>query len=56
MRDGMDGYSYNPAPETFDIRGYRLSASGKFHNIADSGRAALVIDDVPPSTHGGSGA
>lgn len=41
------GFAYNPDLDTFDITGYRLSASRKFHNVADNGRIALVIDDVP---------
>jgi pyridoxamine 5'-phosphate oxidase family protein len=41
------GFTYNSALNTFDIHGYRLSTSRKFRNIADNGRAALVIDDVP---------
>lgn len=41
------GFRYNPELSTFDISGYRLSASRKFHNVADNGRVAFVIDDVP---------
>ena len=41
------GFTYNAELNTFDIHGYRLSTSRKFRNIADNGRAAFVIDDVP---------
>ena len=41
------GFTYNAELDTFDINGYRLSTSRKFHNIADNGRAAFVIHDVP---------
>ncbi len=40
------GFSYNAELDTFDIHGYRLSSSKKFRNIAENGRAAIVIDDV----------
>lgn len=40
------GFSYNPATATIDIRGYNLDKSRKFHNIADNGRAAFVVDDL----------
>jgi pyridoxamine 5'-phosphate oxidase family protein len=41
------GFTYNAELDTFDIHGYRLSASRKFRNIAENGRAAFVVDDVP---------
>jgi pyridoxamine 5'-phosphate oxidase family protein len=41
------GFTYNTELGTFDIQGYRLSTSRKFRNIADNGRAAFVVDDVP---------
>ena len=40
------GFSYNPATSTIDINGYNLENSQKFRNIADNGRAALVVDDL----------
>lgn len=40
------GFSYNPATSTIDITGYNLEKSQKFRNIADSGRAAFVVDDL----------
>jgi pyridoxamine 5'-phosphate oxidase family protein len=32
---------------TIDIGGYRMGATRKFRNVAATGRAALVVDDVP---------
>jgi pyridoxamine 5'-phosphate oxidase family protein len=40
------GFSYNPATATIDIKGYNLTQSRKFRNIADNGRAAFVVDDL----------
>jgi pyridoxamine 5'-phosphate oxidase family protein len=41
------GFKYNSELDTFDITGYRLSASRKFQNVGDNGRVAFVIEDVP---------
>ncbi len=41
------GFTYNAEVDTFDIHGCRLSTSSEFRNIAQNGRAAFVIDDVP---------
>ncbi|MDT8913612.1 PPOX class F420-dependent oxidoreductase [Amycolatopsis sp. PS_44_ISF1] len=41
------GFSYNPGTCTIDLLGLRLSTSRRFRNVADNGRIALVIDDVP---------
>ena len=41
------GFTYNVELDTFDIHGYRLSSSRKFRNVAENGRAAFVVDDVP---------
>jgi pyridoxamine 5'-phosphate oxidase family protein len=41
------GFTYNAALDTFDIGGFRISASRKFRNVAADGRAAFVIDDIP---------
>lgn len=41
------GFTYNAELDTFDIGGFRISASQKFRNVAANGRAAFVIDDVP---------
>jgi pyridoxamine 5'-phosphate oxidase family protein len=40
------GFQYNPDTETIDIRGFRMSASRKYRNVADNGRVAFVIDDI----------
>jgi pyridoxamine 5'-phosphate oxidase family protein len=37
---------YNAARDTIDIGGYELERSKKFRDIARSGRAAIVIDDL----------
>jgi pyridoxamine 5'-phosphate oxidase family protein len=41
------GFTYNAELETFDIGGFRISATRKFRNVAANGRAAFVVDDVP---------
>ena len=41
------GFRYNAELDTFDIHGFRISASRKFRNVAANGRAAFVVDDVP---------
>ena len=41
------GFNYNPDTSTIDIQGYNMASSRKFRNIADNGRAAFVVDDVP---------
>ncbi len=37
---------YNAATDTIDIGGYELERSKKFRDVARSGRAAIVIDDL----------
>ena len=37
---------YNAARETIDIGGYALERSKKFRDVARTGRAAIVIDDL----------
>jgi pyridoxamine 5'-phosphate oxidase family protein len=37
---------YNAARDTIDVTGYELEQSKKFRDIARSGRAAIVIDDI----------
>ena len=49
--DGMPhvvpvAWIYNAASETIDIGGYELERSKKFRDVARSGRAAIVIDDL----------
>jgi pyridoxamine 5'-phosphate oxidase family protein len=38
--------SYNPHLDTMDIRGHYLTNTKKYRDIARSGRAALVVDDL----------
>jgi pyridoxamine 5'-phosphate oxidase family protein len=40
------GWIYNAARDTIDIGGHELERTKKFRDIARSGRAAIVIDDV----------
>ena len=40
------GWIYNAATETIDIGGSELERSKKFRDVAASGRAAIVVDDV----------
>ena len=37
---------YNAARDTLDVTGYELEGTKKFRDIARSGRAALVVDDL----------
>jgi pyridoxamine 5'-phosphate oxidase family protein len=41
------GFQVNSALGTIDIYGFNMAASRKFRNVADNGRAAFVVDDVP---------
>jgi len=40
------GWIYNAASDTIDIGGYELERSKKFRDVARTGRAAIVIDDL----------
>ena len=40
------GWIYNAARDAIDIGGHALERSKKFRDVARSGRAAIVIDDV----------
>jgi pyridoxamine 5'-phosphate oxidase family protein len=40
------GWIYNAARETIDVGGHELQRSKKFRDVARSGRAAIVIDDL----------
>jgi pyridoxamine 5'-phosphate oxidase family protein len=40
------GWIYNAARDTIDISGNELARTKKFRDIARSGRAAIVIDDL----------
>jgi pyridoxamine 5'-phosphate oxidase family protein len=37
---------YNAASDTIDITGYELEQSKKFRDVARTGRAAIVVDDL----------
>jgi pyridoxamine 5'-phosphate oxidase family protein len=40
------GFTYNADLGTIDIRGYRMSASQKYRNIATNDKVAFVVDDI----------
>lgn len=40
------GWIYNAARDTIDIGGSQLEETKKFRDVARSGRAAIVVDDV----------
>jgi pyridoxamine 5'-phosphate oxidase family protein len=40
------GWIHNAASDTIDVTGYELEQSKKFKDVARSGRAAIVIDDL----------
>jgi pyridoxamine 5'-phosphate oxidase family protein len=40
------GWIYNAARDTIDIGGNELAGTKKFRDVARSGRAAIVIDDL----------
>jgi pyridoxamine 5'-phosphate oxidase family protein len=40
------GWSYNPEHDSIDIRGHDMDATKKFRDVARSGRAAIVVDDL----------
>jgi pyridoxamine 5'-phosphate oxidase family protein len=42
------GWSYNPELQTIDIGGCDFAHSKKFRDVARTGRAAIVINDVLP--------
>jgi pyridoxamine 5'-phosphate oxidase family protein len=40
------GWIYNAARDTIDVGGHELERSKKFRDIARTGRAAIVVDDL----------
>jgi pyridoxamine 5'-phosphate oxidase family protein len=40
------GWIYNAARETIDVGGFELERTKKFRDVARTGRAAIVIDDL----------
>lgn len=52
-KDGMPhvapvGWSYDPVAGVVEIGGHDFAATKKYRDVQHTGRAALVIDDVPP--------
>jgi pyridoxamine 5'-phosphate oxidase family protein len=41
------GFRVNTVTGTIDIAGHAMAHSRKFRNVADNGRVAFVVDDVP---------
>ncbi len=39
-------YSYNPQLDTIDIGGHDMARTKKFRDVARTGRAAIVVDDL----------
>lgn len=51
--DGMPhvtpvGWSYDPDADVIEVSGYSFAATKKYRDVAGTGRAALVVDDVVP--------
>lgn len=46
LQNNPVGFGVNEALGTIDIGGYDLERSRKYRNVADNGRAALVVDDL----------
>ncbi|MEU4160991.1 PPOX class F420-dependent oxidoreductase [Actinoplanes sp. NPDC026670] len=44
------GFAWNAETATIDIRGFNMAASRKFRNVADNGRVAFVVDDLPSTS------
>jgi pyridoxamine 5'-phosphate oxidase family protein len=40
------GFRYNPELDTIDIGGHGIARSKKYRDVAHSGRAAFVVDDL----------
>jgi pyridoxamine 5'-phosphate oxidase family protein len=41
-------FRYNPDQDSIDIGGFRIAQTRKYRDVARSGRAAFVVDDVLP--------
>jgi pyridoxamine 5'-phosphate oxidase family protein len=41
------GFHYNADTATIDIGGFNMARSRKYRNVADNGRVAFVVDDLP---------
>ncbi|MFN2589935.1 MAG: PPOX class F420-dependent oxidoreductase [Actinomycetota bacterium] len=42
------GFRYNPDTDSIDIGGRNMAATKKYRDVASTGRAAFVVDDVRP--------
>ena len=42
------GWAYNADLDTVDVSGHDFAATKKYRDVASTGRAAIVIDDVLP--------
>jgi pyridoxamine 5'-phosphate oxidase family protein len=40
------GWTHNPTLDTIDVTGREVSSTKKYRDVARSGRAAIVIDDL----------
>ncbi len=47
LQNSPVGFSYNADEKAIDVTGHNLAGSRKFRNVADNGRVAFVVDDVP---------
>jgi len=46
LQNNPVGFAYDQRTDTITITGRALGATRKFHNVADNGEVALVIDDL----------
>jgi pyridoxamine 5'-phosphate oxidase family protein len=46
LQNSPVGFTYNAELGTIDIGGFNNTASRKYRNVADNGRAAFVVDDL----------
>jgi pyridoxamine 5'-phosphate oxidase family protein len=44
------GFRYNAELDTIDVSGHGMRQSRKFHNVADNGQVAFVVDDLASVT------
>lgn len=42
------GWTFNSDRDTIDVGGHNFAATKKYRDVSQSGRAAIVIDDVIP--------
>jgi pyridoxamine 5'-phosphate oxidase family protein len=46
LQNNPVGFRYNAETGTIDVRGFGMSRSRKYRNVADNGRVAFVVDDI----------